>query len=107
MAKFGEAISEAPVFVWADRCRDKTKAVGTALFSDVDEQGYLSFSYFSLPLRGSAGDRKRAHTNDDRMTMDTPVICRVVLQGMLIFQYMLMVVSLGVIDVCGCGRLIQ
>ena len=56
VAKFGEAVSEAPVFVWADK-RGKVdgKPVNgkKAWFYDRDDDGNLAFSYFSLPLRCS------------------------------------------------------
>ena len=82
------------MFVWADRCKGRVKA--NSYFTDINDEGYLTYSFFSLPLRASREERAKEHEKqggDNRMTMDTPPLCRVVLLVALIIQYALMVVS--------------
>ena len=119
VAKFGEALSEAPVFVWADRARDNVKPKRTSFFYDTvvkapsngEAEEYLSFSYFSLPLRFSAEQREATHANGDadgeieRMTLETPVACRLLLLCFLLVQYAFMTVRIS--TVCTPWFLVQ
>ena len=97
--QFGEALSEAPVFVWADRGKENAVATRRHLFYDhIDSEDgsndkHVGFSYFSLPLRFSATERAQAHPEGvDRMTLETPVACRLILLIALLLQYLLMVI---------------
>ena len=94
--------------VWADRAMDDRKQTSRSLFYSTVEktaedgtiEKYLGYSYFSLPLRCSGEQRQRVHRgrpdkDPDRMTLETPVACRLILLCSLLVQYAFMAVRVG------------